>query len=516
MRNYLAYLNRSLFLMLILGSIFITSSNFMDSIVTPKWIWCGFFVGLIGVIFSLEHLIKKEPVQYNISVGFKVFICCCTCQAIYGLLKYYGAFPSYNEFIVGSFDNPVGLVSCLCFVFPFILYYIEKGQLDFKVKLLLAIVISLWVYTIFISFSRCGVFCIFLITFAYLYKHYRKNSVLFMGVFLLIVVCTVALAVKTNSLNGRILIWKCSLEMIKDNPLGYGKDGFTAHYMDYQADYFTANPDSAYSLLADNVRHPFNEYLHIIIQYGVIGFFALMLIAYLLIRCYKRKPSDESFACLLSLVCMAVFSCFSYPFNYPFSWIILFFSVIVILRPKIKERKHMVPLSCLILITSLCLSVRMVQKYSLELRWKSVSELKGEKEKKLKDYYYLYSKLKKDPFFLYNYAATLYQCGENHKALSVANYCKTYFLADYELELLRANLYKASLDFDSADKCFKRALVMCPSRFVPLYGLYTVYKAIGDTVKQDSVANVILSKKIKVDSPIVREIRKQVLLELEH
>ena len=50
---------------------------------------------------------------------------------------------------------------------------------------------------------------------------------------------------KKDSADGRLLVWICSMNMIKDNLLlGWGIGGFEAHYMDYQASYFERNPNS--------------------------------------------------------------------------------------------------------------------------------------------------------------------------------------------------------------------------------------------------------------------------------
>ncbi len=58
--------------------------------------------------------------------------------------------------------------------------------------------------------------------------------------------------------------------MIKDKPIvGHGIGAFEAHYMEYQASYFERHPDSKYTMLADNVKHPFNEFLLVGVQLGV-------------------------------------------------------------------------------------------------------------------------------------------------------------------------------------------------------------------------------------------------------
>lgn len=86
------------------------------------------------------------------------------------------------------------------------------------------------------------------------------------------------LLVEKDSADGRLLIWRCGLEMVKDAPwTGHGVGSFEAKYMDYQADYFKEyGSQNRYAMLADNVKQPFNEYLGVLINFGIVGL-ALLL-----------------------------------------------------------------------------------------------------------------------------------------------------------------------------------------------------------------------------------------------
>lgn len=78
--------------------------------------------------------------------------------------------------------------------------------------------------------------------------------------------------VKKDSADGRILIWQCSAHMFADKPLlGYGIGGFQREYMLYQAEYFRNHPGSSFIMLADIVKHPFNEYLLFLVEKGLMG-----------------------------------------------------------------------------------------------------------------------------------------------------------------------------------------------------------------------------------------------------
>jgi hypothetical protein len=69
---------------------------------------------------------------------------------------------------------------------------------------------------------------------------------------------------KKGSADGRLLIWKVTIDAIKERPLlGQGIDKFKAFYMDGQAGYFKDYPDSPEAAVAGDNNYAFNEPLRI-------------------------------------------------------------------------------------------------------------------------------------------------------------------------------------------------------------------------------------------------------------
>ena len=78
--------------------------------------------------------------------------------------------------------------------------------------------------------------------------------------------------------------------MIKEKPwFGHGYKSFEAKYMLYQADYFEQNKKSDYILLSDNVKHPFNEFILLIVEFGFFAFFLFLLFVIQLILLYRKR-----------------------------------------------------------------------------------------------------------------------------------------------------------------------------------------------------------------------------------
>lgn len=109
--------------------------------------------------------------------------------------------------------------------------------------------------------------CIFLLYFPM--KWPKIGKALTFGLVMLFTASSVFLYhYKKDSADGRLLIWQCTWNMIKERPLyGYGYGGFQANYMDEQAQFFRTHPNSRYAQLADDVKSPFNEYLGVLTEF---------------------------------------------------------------------------------------------------------------------------------------------------------------------------------------------------------------------------------------------------------
>lgn len=103
-----------------------------------------------------------------------------------------------------------------------------------------------------------------------------------------------------------------------------------SRYMDAQADYFKAHPESPYVMLADNTQAPFNEYLGLLTEFGFVGGIVLLVGAALLLQAWRKHPYGSSLVAMLCLLSIAVFSLFSYPFRYVHTWMLCGISVTVL------------------------------------------------------------------------------------------------------------------------------------------------------------------------------------------
>lgn len=261
------------FVVIFAGSVFLTSDKFVDPINTPKLFFCG--CNMPGWSYDFCYSSYDANIQGFVRRGNLVGCKCCLFQACYGLCQYNNWVPSnHSKFpITGSFDNPAGFAATLAMGFPISIWRLLHTK-GIK-RLLIIVALLLITIAMFCCDSRSGVLALAVSCVSFLcvemgvykrFQQFRRPKLLL--ILLSCVIFTGAILLyfhKKDSADGRLLIWRVSLEMINDNA-ALGVRPFQARYMDYQADYFKKHPTSQYAQLADNVKHPFNEFLNITVD----------------------------------------------------------------------------------------------------------------------------------------------------------------------------------------------------------------------------------------------------------
>ncbi|MCD7901158.1 MAG: O-antigen ligase family protein [Bacteroides sp.] len=320
---------------------------------------------------------------------------------------------------------------------------------------------------------------------------------------------------KKDSADGRLLIWQCSWEMIKEKPLlGHGIGGFQANYMNYQANYFKQNPDSSFVRLADSTNRAFNEYVLLIVNYGFVGLIFFFAFVCFLWVSYRRNRCLQSKFALLSLTGIAVFSCFSYPLSYPFVWVVILFCVYVIISfanypitvsLKIKRGIYL-SIICLSLVSIIYASAQ-IQNY---VAWGKIAKVSliRQTDKTFAQYDKLLPKLKNNRLFLYNYAAELNYGGYYFQSQQIAEECNKLW-ADFDLQILMGYNCMKMEQYEKAEMYFEQASYMCPVRFIPLHELMNVYQLKGEEEKAIKMAGRIIDKPIKIPSRKIDSIKEK-------
>lgn len=476
------------------------------------------FLSLSGMFFLVYFFSKQEERaifnRFAVMVLFISFI-----LALQGIAQYMGILRQKLYFVVvGCFDNPAGYASMLSISTPFILHLTSSSQakliryISWTTYIVIVIIIVLLL-------SRTGILAIGIVSCLYLFKRYKTafiNNLTWRKCIALSLIASLIIGlyfVKKNSADGRLLIWKCTWEMIKEQPLlGHGYKSFQAKYMLYQAHYFKQNPQSKYTLLADNVKHPFNEFLCITAEFGFIGLALLLSLVFVLAQLSLKKRNEDSFVFISILSVVIVFACFSYPFSYPFTWIVVAFCagrIAILSQSSLWHFYYAFRMRCCIILFSIVLLTLTLNDMYYKNRWHKVTyRVKSIDTEVLTEYKTLYSVLNKNAFFMYNYAAKLNITTDFRKSQQILAICENQ-INDYDIQMLKADNYKKQSDFHSAEKCYELAFQMCPSRFMPLYELVEIYDSTDCPKQAYKLACEIVNKPIKIPSPLIMAIKKK-------
>lgn len=481
----------------------------------------GGTVSRIGIVLSVFFLLKviygKIPTLFHSASTVMLWI---------GLAEIlYATACSRNEAtgIRGHFDNPAGFAAFLIMILPYCFLLIGSRN-RYKRWTGLGI-LAVFVTGLILSESRAGIVSVLCVISIILYQRYRdftrsKQSPKFRIGFLtasLILLTTIFTALyfqKKASANGRLLIWRASMELLREKPIsGHGAGSFQALYMPSQAKFLGNHQDHPLSFLADNTKHPFNEYLGALIQYGILGFLALGCIALLFykqIRAVHLSPVKR--CALLSLTALAVFSLFSYPLYYYVILCLVGIDLFILSNQQHTSFGH-VPIWILTLI-SIPVSSWAVFYTAKQLQMTSKWEIC------MKEYPHstnrpaiisLYSELylKKnfyDPLFLYNYGAVLNNESLYHQSIQVLNHCRKIY-DDADVQIIQADNFYQIGNYQAAEQHAVQAAQMCPNRFLPLYYLWKIFQKNGRKQEAIAIAEVIVQKPIKVENIEIRKIK---------
>lgn len=464
-------------------------------------------IGIMSFIaFAMLYTcFNAMPLQGDGIFG-KIVIVVCVAQSIYGIIQYIGLVPSHSTFpVVGSFDNPAGFAACLSAGFPLCL---KKLPHDRHWQLWLTICGCLVIPTaIILSGSRAGMLSVAAAALIYLYaKHTRIQRLITATTILAAfgVLLAILVFARTDSSLGRLQIWEASFAMVCEHPLfGGGAGSFLAEYMPHQAAFFAADPSNGWRVLADNVVHPFNEYLLILIEYGMVGLLCLVVSALILMR--NRGWATTQGLCMLSI---GIFACFSYPLRYPFVWVIIAYSLATINIGKRVTIKMNWKLRVVAICASAVICGIVFRDANFEKEWCKLTRTwnTGNPDFTLERYNELYTRWNGNPLFLYNYGRVLSVLGQPDKSNEILVHCSKY-LNDYDVQMAMGDNHLRLKEPDKALQCYGTASAMCPNRFLPMHRLMTLYAENGQFQKARTAAQQILAMPVKIPSPKVSQIK---------
>lgn len=413
------------------------------------------------------------------------------------------AFCNRGVWIEGHFDNPAGFAMFVVACFPF-LYCIDCVQRNSYVRHSVEI---LFMAIMAATGSRTGIIALtFIIGLAYCKTRKREFNVWAKTVAAasLCIMPVILYFLKKDSADGRVLIWKCTCNMIAQKPiLGYGADGFRKYYMNFQEQYFAENPDSIYANLADNIVHPFNEYLQIIVNYGFVGFGILIILIIFLIHMSRQDAAAASFDSVLSLTGIGVFALFSYPFSYAVCRFLIIYNVIGITClwkrvPCNITPRHILVLCFAMLAVGLACRQSLATKRAAYETWHRLNQQFFDNNSDKQEAHEA-GDILNDAEYWYELAARFCFLKMYEDCLSAASRSED-LNNNSDVQILKGICMAELGEQGLAERHYRSAHNMCPKLIKPLYLMVKLYEQAGDTAKAKSMALQVLDKKEKVKS----------------
>ena len=462
-------------------AIFSYSHQLTDPYILPKW--C-FTIGA-GCLWLTVWIIAKLCTNrscFNRTWAGCIIALLCVLEAVYGITKWEGW---SSTGIKGSFDNPAGFAVCLCIGIPFSLYFnkIVKGK---QGKIITLLSVLLMTIGVILSESRSGIISFFVMAIITGYKKLTcppmiKRSIVSLS---LIIILVGSYWVKKDSADGRLLIARNTLAMIAERPLmGWGTGGWDARYMHCQADYFTRHPDSPYAMLADDVGYPYNEFLYVAAEQGLVG---LLLVLGLLGSLYRYRDGARSGRLEKALLTAFVtFSLFSYPLSvFPLQMTLVALLGCMRSRPLRCFAAPRGTLRIMGVLAGVCLMGVGIVSYAIYNKVRAGKEAGR-----------LY------PYFRYNVKLMeryVPSCADEPLDFRVAlleDVIDITPTCEWYLQLGDACWRKG--DWIKAEECYRKAASMIPHRLTPKFKLFELYKGQGDIENACRMARIVVNASVK-------------------
>lgn len=314
---------------------------------------------------------------------------------------------------------------------------------------------------------------------------------------------------KPQSANGRIIVWKTSLKMIADKPLtGFGKGGFAANYMYYQAEYMKSSASSREKRLAGSTHMAFNEPLRITVEYGFIGLFIYVIFVIWILY----PPKRQNFVIIISKSLLAgiiMWGMFAYPdmvFPVCVLWVI---GIICILNKK-TEKTYIIFIhnKCFQTVATViycCIIVFLVGK--LEIKWQSYHGLyegikihHSHNISKYAGYLAQYKEEMQDDIgFLYLYCQIVKAAHIDMEFLNTVLLLERCFPTS-NLFMIKGDYLKEKGLWSDAEEDYKLAVNMEPSLQSPRARLAILYNEMGRKKEALIIVREILTEDIKIYS----------------
>lgn len=403
-------------------------------------------------------------------------------EGIYGLGQFCGILSSanYRFPVTGTFYNPGPYACYLALTFPLALYEFVRGKSK-CMQVLGAIVLAVDVIILPGSMSRTAWLAALsgsLVTFHEWPAKFIKHHALVAASIIMILFAVIGVGsykVKQESADGRFLMWKVAYRAISPEPFyGTGWDCVAGRYGEAQERYFEEGNRSDQEVkVADAPQYVFNEYLQVAIAYGWGWSVVMMMLlaGAITVALINRNPAIVGCIVSAAMVMMA-----SYPFQFQISVITI---GVLLVTAFLSEST---------IVVGVIGTVFTIASYTA-----------------FRNSYKEYDNRRN-----FSIAHSLHQTGEWQRSNKILLDMLSHSSDPMPLNILGKNYKELGMP-DSAEYYLIRSANRCPNRLYPHYLLMKLYSdsLSGDKDKAQAEAKIILTKKEKIPSSAIDEMRME-------
>lgn len=458
------------------------------------------------------NIISERHVEYGIIMVSVVNIA-------YLVAQLFNFIESGNPFfqLSGANENPNTVAMALTIGIPFVIQKMKERRLFYVMTalLLLAVgfLISLKCRTAFNGIA-CIIVCYSLIipkTRHFLQARTKSKSGQFL-IFCIVIVFSalfyISYNMKKDSADGRFFIWQRNMEMISENPIGYGYGKYEVEYNLYQSQYFASHKDEyATSTIATSSNIAYNDMMEHAVQGGVLGGILCVSVLILPAILAFRRKKWTCFVAMSSVIVMSMSDTICYSIS---PWIMTVMTMALVANSSdVYSRQTSISVNYISFIMLLVMSVPVLGRdIQLANSQKTLKIIQEGDDFDIEDICSLYPSIGTSEAY-WNYAA---ECNERMRNFGAADSCYTQAR---KYTSAPSVLYKSAMckenigDRLAALKIMQTVVCMLPRNFSAKYHLMMMYRRMNDYHHARLVAQKIVSTPEKIHNESVHFIKEE-------
>ena len=488
----------------------------------------------IVVFFVISQSVKLELITILL-----VMLLPCIVELTLGYLQFFNVILNSDTFfqIGGSMGNPAPFASYIATCIPFAFYSSLKTEGENRIMGYLGLtVLILSVAILPQTQSRSAIVAttigmLFMLDQKYHWYRQVRNYLKSKGLLTVVmIVSSIVLGkllhwlylIKLDSAQGRLLVWKGALSLIRDNfwtGVGYGN--FPKSYAAYQANYFGSGKGTPREkFLADYVTTAYNDILELTAETGIIGcglFVYFLWLSVKHIRSVVLSKEEEGFrqATLASLLIMGVLSLTTYtlsvfPIQMNLFFLLGYYNSIDANATK-SSAISLGPWFAKLFAVGLLGFVGWLEYFQYRnyqalvvLREGAILESQYKSVEAIAKYESVYPVFRHDGGYLFKYAYILAQQKTYARSNKLLSQAKAITGSYSSYTLLGENHYKMK-QYGEAEENLLYSCNLIPSKFYCKHLLLRVYMDSGQYKKAKILQNEMMKMPVKVPSLAVNE-----------